>query len=75
MWFHSHKWEIAGVDYVPPLATFNFKAAGQDVIDRAMCGQSVVHLRCSVCGDISQRRVLGKFEWTADKQNPVAETK
>jgi hypothetical protein len=70
MSFHFFcKWEIVNVDYVPPLGTFDARGAGPGFVDRAMCGQSIIQLQCPVCGDISQRRVLGKFE------KPSGETK
>lgn len=63
MWFHStHKWEVAGVVYIPPIPSFKADRMTEELYEKLVCGQSIVHLRCEGCGDISQRQVLGKFE-------------
>jgi hypothetical protein len=73
MWFHSHRWVIANVDYIPPrgikVTEIEQGPAAVEMAEKLLCGQSILQLQCSVCGDISQRQVLGKFE------KPSGETK
>jgi hypothetical protein len=58
---------VADVVYIPPVSSFKAERMTEELYEKLVCGQSIVHLRCSVCGDISQRQVLGKFEKPTDK--------
>lgn len=76
-----HRWDVVGRAYSPP-HSIEFKSAGGsalDVVDRLMSGWTTVSLRCSVCGDVAARQIIGRwsedrtpFEW-ADKPQPTGQ--
>lgn len=59
--FHRCTFEEAARIYTPPKSSgFSVDRAGEEFVQQLTFGVTTVELRCSKCGDISERRLIGR---------------
>ena len=60
---HSHEWnETTGRIFFSPLRGGKVNGIGDELLEELLYGVTIVNLGCKSCGDIAQRRLLGKVE-------------
>lgn len=60
-WFHRHKWVKGTVTFTPPV-TRKLTVYDQNVFERAVHGFTTITLYCAECGDLKDRKIVGRIE-------------
>lgn len=63
----KHAWDVVGRSYNPSQRVDVKSATGESlyIVERLLLGTTTVSLRCSKCGDVTTKRILGK--WTDEE--------
>jgi len=59
--FHTHNWEVVSTDYTAPRGV-KVNNASEEVFQQLFSGVTHIYQKCSSCGDIQQKDVIGKYQ-------------
>jgi len=60
----GHQWKIVAIDYQPATTesrTLAVPELDRELFERLVFGVTFVQQRCSLCGDLRQKQLLGKL--------------